>query len=132
MNTDTLDTNPLIESLALRAEPLPRLLAPWRRTALWLALSLLYVGVVAALHLAATPLPGPIGFRLVVEQAAILATAVTAAIAAFSSVVPGRDRRLALCPRIDIGPHYRSRLRDADIDKMRDRRATRRVRLGRL
>jgi hypothetical protein len=102
MNTDTLDTNTLIESLALRAEPLPRLLAPWRRTALWLALSLLYVGVVAALHLAATPLPEPIGFRLVVEQAAILATAVTAAIAAFSSVVPERDRRLGLIPLVPL------------------------------
>jgi hypothetical protein len=102
LNTNTLDTNTLIESLALRAEPVSRLLAPWRRTALWLALSLLYVGVVAALHLAATPLPGPIGFSLVLEQAAILATAVTAAIAAFSSVVPGRDRRLALIPLIPL------------------------------
>jgi hypothetical protein len=102
LNTNTLNTNTLIESLALRAEPVSRLLAPWRRTALWLALSLLYVGVVAALHLAATPLPGPIGFSLVLEQAAILATAVTAAIAAFSSVVPGRDRRLALIPLIPL------------------------------
>jgi hypothetical protein len=102
MNTNTLDTNTLIESLARRADPVPRLLAPWRRTALWLALSLLYVGVMAALHLAATPLPELIGFRLVVEQAAILATAVTAAIAAFSSVVPGRDRRLALIPLVPL------------------------------
>jgi hypothetical protein len=102
LDTNTLDANTLIESLALQAEPVPRLLAPWRRTALWLALSLLYVGVVAALHLAAAPLPGPIGFRLVVEQAAILATAVTAAIAALSSVVPGRDRRLALMPLVPL------------------------------
>lgn len=97
-----MDTNTLIESLALRAEPVSRLLAPWRRAALWLALSLLYVGVVVSIHLAVAPLPGPIGFRLVLEQAAILATAVTAAIAAFSSVVPGRDRRVALIPLIPL------------------------------
>jgi len=97
-----METNTLIDQLAMRAAPVSRLLSPWRRTALWLALSLLYVGVVAWLHLLTTGLPGPIGFRLALEQAAILATAVTAAMAAFSSIVPGRDRRVALLPLLPL------------------------------
>src|SRR3546814_20393482 len=36
--------------------------------------------------------------RFLVEQAAAVATAVTAAIAAFCLIVPGRSRRLALLP----------------------------------
>jgi hypothetical protein len=97
-----METNGLIESLAMRAGPVSRLLAPWRRTALWLAGSLLYVGVVAWLHLRASGLPGALGLRIVLEESAILATAVTAAIAAFSSIVPGRDRRIALLPLIPL------------------------------
>ena len=46
---------------------------------------------------------GSIEPRLVLEMAAILATAMTAAIAAFSSVVPGRDRRFLLLPLIPLG-----------------------------
>src|SRR2546430_9910924 len=37
------------------------------------------------------------------------------------------DRRLSLCPRSNIRPHDRRRLRDADIDKVRDLRPTRRL-----
>lgn len=97
-----MDTNNLIEVLVMRAEPVTRLLAPWRRSALWIAASGAHVGAVATWHLVATGLPGSLSLRLVVEQGAILATAVTAAIAAFSSTVPGRDRRIALLPLIPL------------------------------
>lgn len=97
-----MDIDLFIQQLAERAQPVTRLLAPWGRTVLWLTASLVYVGIVVAAYLLADGgRLGSIGPRLILELAAILATAVTAAIAAFSSVVPGRDQRfllLALTP----------------------------------
>jgi Negative regulator of sigma F len=98
-----MDLDHFIQQLADQAQPVVRLLAPWRRTALWLAVSLLYVSVVAAAYLWVDGLPPSAEPRLVLELAAILATAVTAAIAAFSSVIPGRDRRFLLLPLIPLG-----------------------------
>jgi hypothetical protein len=99
-----MDIDHLIQQLAESAQPVTRLLAPWRRTALWLAASLVYVGIVVAAYLfAGGGLPGPIESRLVLELAAILATAIAAAIAAFSSVVPGRDQRFLLLPLVPLG-----------------------------
>jgi len=98
-----MDIDHLIQQLSERAQPVTRLLAPWRRTARWLAASLVYVGmVVAACLLAGGGLTGSIEPRLVLELVAILATAVTAAMAAFSSVVPGRDWRFLLLPLIPL------------------------------
>src|SRR5215813_9845457 len=98
-----MDTDLFIQQLAEQAQPVARLLAPWRRTVLWLGTSLLYVGIVVAAYLLANGgLPASIEPCLVLELAAILATAVTAAIAAFSSVVPGRDRRFLLLPLIPV------------------------------
>jgi len=98
-----MDIDHLIQQLAGRAQPVSRLLAPWRRTTLWLVASLLYVGIVVSAHLlAGGGLPGSIEPRFVLELAAILATAITAAIAAFSSVVPGCDRRFLLLPLIPL------------------------------
>jgi hypothetical protein len=48
-----MDTDHLIQQLADRAQPVARLLAPWRRTMLWLGASLLYVGIVVAAYLLA-------------------------------------------------------------------------------
>ena len=99
-----MDLDQFIQQLAEHAQPVARLLAPWRRTALWLAASLLYVGIVVTAYLLADHgLPASIEPRLVLESAAILATAVAAAIAAFSSVIPGRDRRFLLLPLIPLG-----------------------------
>jgi hypothetical protein len=99
-----MDTNDLIAQLAVRAQPVARLLPPWRRAARWLAASLVYAGIVLAACLYASgSLPRSIDARLVLELAAILATATTAAIAAFSSVVPGRHRRFLLLPLIPLG-----------------------------
>jgi hypothetical protein len=99
-----MDIDHLIQQLAERAQPVTRLPAPWRRTARWLAASLVYVGVVvAACLLAGGGLSVSIDPRLIVELAAILATAVTAAVAAFSSVIPGRHRRFLLLPLAPLG-----------------------------
>jgi hypothetical protein len=99
-----MDLDHFIQQLAEHAQPVARLLAPWRRTTLWLAASLLYVGIVVTAYLLAdSGLPASFEPRLVLELAAILATAVTAAIAAFSSVIPGRDRRILLLPLIPLG-----------------------------
>jgi hypothetical protein len=96
-----MDIDHFIQQLAERAQPVTRLLAPWRRTVLWLAASLVYVSIVVAAYLwLDVGLPPSIEPRLVLELVAILATAVTAAIAAFSSVVPGRDQRFLLLPLI--------------------------------
>ena len=98
-----MDIDHLIQQLAERAKPVTRLPAPWRRAVLWLAASLGYVGIVVVAYLlAGSGPPGSIEPRLVLELAAILATATTAAIAAFSSVVPGRDRRFLLLPLIPL------------------------------
>jgi hypothetical protein len=98
-----MDIDHLIQQLAERAQPVARLLAPWHRTTLWLAASLLYVGIVVAAYLlAGRGLPGSVEPRFILELAAILATAITAAMAAFSSVVPGRDRRFLLLPLIPL------------------------------
>jgi hypothetical protein len=97
-----METNLLIRSLAEGAQPASRLLPPWRRTGLWLAMSLLYVGVVATLHLGGSEPRTAIDARLILEQTATLATAAAAAIAAFSSVVPGRDRRIVLLPLVPL------------------------------
>lgn len=99
-----MDTNDLIAQLAGRAQPVTRLLPPWRRAVRWLSASLAYAGIVVAACLYASgSLPRSVEARLVLELAAILATAIAAAIAAFSSVVPGRQRRFLLLPLIPLG-----------------------------
>jgi hypothetical protein len=92
-------TDDLILELARDANPVRRLPPPGRRAALWLALALPYAAFVIALSGSAPGL-GQMAqnTRFLVEQAATLATAVTAAVAAFSLLVPGRSRRLAWLP----------------------------------
>jgi hypothetical protein len=97
-----VETNELVCALVEAAAPVRRLRAPWRRTVLWLALSLAYVVTVTAVHRVLGDGVGPIDLRILIEQAAILATAITAAVAAFSSTVPGRDRRLCLLPLVPL------------------------------
>ncbi len=97
-----METRALIEDLAAAATPIRPLGAPWRRTALWLAISIPYVGLLVSIHLAGIDAATRIDLHLAVEQTAILLTALTAAIAAFSSVVPGRDRRIGLLPLLPL------------------------------
>jgi hypothetical protein len=93
-----VETNAVMQRLLMDAVPVRRLWDPRRRTAAWLAASLPIVGVVLAVHLAGTDVLARIDLRIIVEETAILLTALAAAFAALSSVVPGRDRRLLLLP----------------------------------
>jgi len=94
-----METNVLIRELAASAGPVQRLRAPWMRTLLWLAISLPYVAAIVLvmptdMNLAQMTLDR----QFLIEEAAALATALAAAVAAFCSVVPGYDRRILLLP----------------------------------
>lgn len=95
----TTDTETLIRELAgltTRVRPLAR---PWVRAAAWLGLALpsaLLVVVMISMHgdwVSRLLLP-----RVVSEEAFALATGILAAIAAFTSVVPGYNRRVLFLP----------------------------------
>lgn len=93
-----MDTQELIASLAHRTNPVSHLWSPWQRTLAWFALSLTFAVPVMAFHLVDAEARGPFDLRLAIEETAILLTALCAAVAAFSSVVPGRDWRTRLLP----------------------------------
>lgn len=94
-----MDTQQLIEQLAGQAKSVTRLYPPWRRTALWLVFAVLDIAMFVALMSPRQDL----GLALarpafIVEELAALATGVTAALAAFASVVPGLSRRMLFLP----------------------------------
>jgi hypothetical protein len=91
-------TDELILHLASKPARTRRLAPPWRRSALWLAVSAVYVALVIFVRPDGFSGAGISDPRFVIEQIATLATAVTAAIAAFCSIVPGYDRRWLLLP----------------------------------
>lgn len=94
-----MQTDDLIRHLATGASPIRPLPAPWKRAVHWLAIALPAVAVVV---LAMSPREDLAALlrepRYLIEQMAALATAVTAAIAAFCLVVPGHSRWPALMP----------------------------------
>jgi hypothetical protein len=65
---------------------------------LWCAGALAYLAVVDGLWSRATPIALSVDARFLLEQGAALLTGLTAAAAAFTTVVPGRSRRLAYLP----------------------------------
>src|SRR5262249_61106675 len=48
-----METDQLVQCLVAQVEPVRRLSPPWRRSLVWLNLSLLYIAVVAGIHLVA-------------------------------------------------------------------------------
>ncbi len=94
-----METQELIARLAAEAGPVRRLRPPWMRALLWLAIALPCVAAVVWSKIVQMD-PGQMlaDPRFVLEQAATLATAVAAALAAFASTVPGFDRRVLLLP----------------------------------
>jgi hypothetical protein len=99
-----MDTEDLIERLAADLKPVRPLWPPWARTVLWMGIALPYVAAVVWGKLTMVdPVQVANDMRFMIEQAATLATAVTAAIAAFRSTVPGFDRRVLLLPVIPLG-----------------------------
>jgi hypothetical protein len=98
-----LDTDALIQRLSEDGAPVSRLRPPWLRALCWLALGLPPAIAVVLLHglavniatVAAEP-------RMLIEEGAILATALLAALAAFMSTVPGGDRRWLFAPIVPL------------------------------
>ncbi|KAB2916348.1 MAG: DUF1109 domain-containing protein [Hyphomicrobiaceae bacterium] len=99
-----MDTDELIRRLAADLQPVRPLKPPWVRALLWLGIALPYVAAVVWGKLTmidASQVAGDV--RFLVEQAATLATALTAAIAAFCSVIPGFGRRVLFLPLAPLG-----------------------------
>jgi hypothetical protein len=102
-----LDTEQLIHQLADHPAPVRRLPAPWRRAAVWFAISLPYVVVVVFSHSMPASMPIDLSQMLhdrqfIIEQIATLLTAIAAVMAAFCSVIPGYDRRILLVPLLPL------------------------------
>jgi hypothetical protein len=99
-----MDTEDLIERLAADLKPVRPLWPPWARTVLWMGIALPYVAAVVWGKLTMVdPVQVANDTRFMIEQAATLATALTAAIAAFRSAVPGFDMRVLLLPVVPLG-----------------------------
>jgi hypothetical protein len=98
-----VNTDDLIRRFVAEAEPVRRLPPPWLRAGFWLAVSLPCIGAVVFVM---TPRPDLMEKladpRFQAEQIAAFATAVLAAFAAFSAVVPGRTRRVLLLPLLPL------------------------------
>jgi len=95
----TMDTDELIKRLAADLQPVRPLRPAWTRALLWMGIALPYVAAVAWNKLMMVDVVQVTAdARFVVEQAATLATALTAANAAFRSAIPGFDRRFVLLP----------------------------------
>jgi hypothetical protein len=102
-----VDTEQLIHQLANRPAPVRRLPAPWRRAAVWFAISLPYVAVVVFAHSIPASMPIDLSQMLhdrqfVIEQIATLLTAIAAVMAAFCSIVPGYGRKVLLIPLLPL------------------------------
>jgi hypothetical protein len=94
-----MDIENLIEALVITAQPVRRLARPWVRTAVWLAIAIPYIVLVIYMMSPRADLGSKISeSRYLVEQFAALATAVTAAIAAFATTIPGYSRKVLLLP----------------------------------
>jgi hypothetical protein len=96
-----VNTDRLIESLARDVQPVNRLGPVWQRATLWLLATSLYAGVLAALLTSR----GDFAFNLasrgfVAQQAAALAMALGAVVAACASVVPGYPRWILALPAV--------------------------------
>jgi hypothetical protein len=94
-------TDDLIQNFVKHLSPVRPLRPPAVRAAVWLALSLAYAAIIVlayGLTGGRARLLGDDGY--IVEQAATLATAGLAALAAFSCVIPGRGDRAALVPLV--------------------------------
>ena len=88
-------TDELIHRLGARGAPVRPLAAPWLRGLLWGTGALAYLVVVDWVWMRTTTITLTLDRRFLIEQAAALLTGLTAACAAFTTVVPGRSRRLA-------------------------------------
>jgi hypothetical protein len=84
--------------MAAMVEPVRPLARPWIRTADWLLVAIPYV----ALSPRADLISKASEWRYVIEQLAALATGITAATAAFATVIPGYDRKFLFFPALPL------------------------------
>jgi hypothetical protein len=99
----TGDTEALIRRLAENIEPVRPLPPPWIRTGVWLVLAVPYVAFIVLQMSPRGDLPSKmLDVRFVIEQVAALATGITAAMAAFATVVPGHNRKLLVLPLLPL------------------------------
>jgi len=94
-----MDTERLIRTLAGQVQPVRPLRRPWRRTLAWTAIGAVYLMGLVML----VPLRNDLDARIqdpwfLLEQAAALLTGLTAAVAAFATIVPGHRRRVVAWP----------------------------------
>jgi hypothetical protein len=99
-----MDTNALIAELTNSAAPVRRLPAPSLRVLMWLAFSVPFLVLVTWLMKPSeiNPVAALADRRFLLEELLLLLTALTAALAAFGSVVPGYDRRILLIPLLPL------------------------------
>lgn len=98
-----MDTEKLIGRLAEAVEPVEPLPRPWIRTAAWLLVATPYVGLVVGVVSPRSDLLSMMTeWRYVVEQIAALATAITAANAAFATTIPDSSRKALLVPLLPL------------------------------
>jgi hypothetical protein len=99
-----MDTDEFIKHLAADLQPVRPLKRPLARAILWLGLAFAYVvAVVWSKLMLVDPAQIVVDTRFLIEQAATIATALIAAIAAFGSVIPGFDRRMLLLLPLALG-----------------------------
>lgn len=95
----SMETDTLIQRLAENPDPVSRLPPPSNRLVTWLALAVPYIAIVVLVMSPRSDLIAKLSDApYLIEQVAALATGVTAALAAFASIVPGFDRRFLLLP----------------------------------
>lgn len=94
-----MDTERLIRVLTDQVEPIRPLWRPWLRTAGWTAAAAIYLVMLVIVASPRSDLDARMRDpRFLIEQAAALLTGVTAAVAAFATVVPGYRRRIIGIP----------------------------------
>lgn len=98
-----METDRLIERLAESSGPIRPLARPWRRTAIWLAVAIPYVALVVLVMAPRSDLLEKFAdTRFVIDLLAAFATGISAAYAAFATIIPGYDRRVALLPVLPL------------------------------
>jgi hypothetical protein len=88
-----MDTERFIRTLAAHVEPVRPLDRPWRRTIVWTVVGAVYLVILVWLMSVRDDLGARMhDWRFLIEQSVALLTGVTAAAAAFATVVPGHRR----------------------------------------
>lgn len=112
-----MNTDDLIDQLGRNATPTPPLRAPSWRTAAWMLWSVVYMAVVAIAMFAGASATGIMITPLyLLQQGAAVMTAITAARAAFGSVIPGAAARLWAPPAVSAGVWLALMLWNAMLD----------------